>query len=121
MFHAAPLTLGDVSRTVSRNDPSVISNRMLRIFGPRGSRSEPPCDHGPARNDSARSGEAVRAQVFTVGILPYASGPVKMETRILVPVGGGLCRARGGCGHRRLRLECTASWATRPRRGWNQR
>jgi hypothetical protein len=33
-----------------------------------------------ARNDSARRGGAVRAQVLTIGTIPYASGPVNEET-----------------------------------------
>ena len=76
MFHAAALALDDVSRGVSRSSLSRSLTRD-RGLGPArwGPRSR------PVRNDGARRGGAVRAQVFTVGIIPYASGPVKLETR----------------------------------------
>jgi hypothetical protein len=61
MFHAAALALDDVSRGVSRSSLSRSLTRD-RGLGPArwGPRSR------PVRNDGARRGGAVRAQVFTV-------------------------------------------------------
>ena len=108
MFHAAPLTLGDVSRTVSRNAPSVISDRMLHVSRASREPARGTRNNGPAGNDSARRGEAVRAQVFTVGIVPYASGPVKKETHFNYWI---LRSSRALCGERTAPYPVTrSSW-----------
>jgi hypothetical protein len=102
MFHAAALTLGDVSRTVSRNASSAIADKNISRRVPRGRGLNRFSLHRLVREDPLRlsdepldqprrSGQrgrtkatpgaagAVRAQFFTIGIIAYASGPVKKK------------------------------------------
>src|SRR5262249_14852760 len=65
-------------------------------------------DKRPRGNDNARHGRAARAQIFTLGTIPYASGPVKNDAKkILSNRWAGAAHERKSCArHTRLASHC---------------